>query len=30
MVAGSAVFSTPAPGDAYRGLVSLAVGHSRV
>jgi ribulose-phosphate 3-epimerase len=30
LVAGSAVFSTPAPGDAYRELVSLAVGHSRV
>jgi ribulose-phosphate 3-epimerase len=30
LVAGSAVFSTPAPGDAYRELVSLAAGHSRV
>ena len=30
MVAGSAVFSTPAPGDAYRELVTLAAGHSRV
>jgi ribulose-phosphate 3-epimerase len=30
LVAGSAVFSTPVPGDAYRELVSLAAGHSRV
>ena len=30
MVAGSAIFSTPVPGDAYRELVSLAAGHSRV
>ena len=30
LVAGSAVFSTPVPGDAYRDLVSLAAGHTRV
>jgi ribulose-phosphate 3-epimerase len=30
MVAGSAIFSTPAPADAYRELVTLAAGHTRV
>jgi len=30
MVAGSAIFSTPAPADAYRELVTLAAGPARV
>jgi ribulose-phosphate 3-epimerase len=30
LVAGSAIFSTPSPGDAYRELVSLAAAHTRV
>jgi ribulose-phosphate 3-epimerase len=30
LVAGSAVFSTPVPGDSYRELVSLAAGPTRV